>query len=238
MITDLKQLWQEAFSEPGDQFFAVGFSRERYCCLYTRDQLAGAVYWFDVTCEGKKYAYIYGLATAKNLRNQGYGKRLMHQTQEQLRRCGYDGIILVPADKGLFDYYAKMGYENLCGVEEFSCDAQGGLPIRSVQPEEYAHLRKDLLPKGGVLQEGKLLRYLASYASFWAGDGWLLCGYIMNDTLYVQEFLGDRTLASAITAAVGAKKGCFRIPGTGRPFAMYYSLNSGEKPNYFGIAMD
>ena len=238
MITDLKRLWQEAFSEPGDTFFSTGFSAGCFRRLYAKDLLAGAVYWFDVTCNGRKYAYIYGLATAKALRGQGFGKRLMHQTHQQLRRCGYDGAILVPADKKLFDYYGKMGYRHLCSIGEFSCSAEGIVPAKSISAEEYAALRKAHLPAGSVLQEGKILRYLASYACFWTGDGWLLCGSIVNDTLYVQEFWGDPSLAPAITAAVGAKKGLFRTPGTGRPFAMYYPLTDAPKPKYLGIAMD
>lgn len=238
MITDLKQLWQEAFSEPAEGFFAKGFCADRFRRLYTQDQLAGAVYCFDVTCKGRKYAYLYGLATAKTLRGKGFGKRLMHHTHAQLRRCGYSGVILVPGEKSLFDYYAKMGYQNLCGIREFSCDAQGNTTVRTLRPEEYAKMRTALVPEGSVLQEGKCLLYLGSFASFWAGEGWLLCGHVVKDTLYVQEFLGDSALAPAITAALGAKKGLFRTPGTDRPFAMYYPLTHAPKPKYFGIAMD
>ena len=233
MITDLKALWQEAFQESGDAFFENGFSQERFRRLYGKDGLACAVYWFDVDYKDQKYAYIYGLATAKAYRNQGYGKRLMNQTHQQLRRQGYAGVILVPASQELFTYYEKMGYTNLCSVTEFTCTAAGSTPVKSLTGKEYCALR----PQGAVNQES-CLSYLQSYASFWAGEGWMLCGYLQENKLYVQEFLGDPDFAPAITAVLGAKEGFFRMPGNGRPFAMYYPLTDAPKPNYFGIAMD
>ena len=233
MITDLKALWQEAFRESGDGFFENGFSQDRFRRLYGKDGLAGAVYWFDVTWEGRKYAYIYGLATAKAYRNQGYGKRLMNQTHQQLRRQGYAGVILVPASRELFGYYEKLGYSDLCYVEEVTCAAAGNTPVKSLTGKEYFSLR----PQDAVNQE-TCLSYLQSYASFWTGEGWMLCGLIHENKLYVQEFWGDPDLAPAITASLGAKEGFFRMRGNGRPFAMYYPLTDAPKPTYFGIAMD
>ena len=233
MITDLKALWQEAFRESGDGFFENGFSQDRFRRLYGKDGLAGAVYWFDASWDGRKYAYIYGLATAKVYRNQGYGKRLMNQTHQQLRRQGYAGVILVPASRELFGYYEKLGYSDLCSVEEFTCAAAGNTPVKSLTGKEYFSLR----PQDAVNQE-TCLSYLQSYASFWTGEGWMLCGSIHENKLYVQEFWGDPDLAPAITASLGAKEGFFRIPGNGRPFAMYYPLTDAPKPTYFGIAMD
>lgn len=241
MTTDLKALWQEAFGDPPvfvDNFFATGYSPERCRYIYTSEQLACALYWFDVYQDGRKLAYLYAVATAKSLQNKGYCRRLLQHTHQQLKRQGYSGALLVPGDERLLAFYQKLGYRVCSSVREFTCDAGGSIDLRCISPQEYAGLRKKLLPAGGVTQTGALLDFMRTFCSFWAGDGWLLAGSIQQGVLQVQEFLGDAGLAPAITAALGAKTGSFRTPGTERPFAMYYALEDTPAPAYFGLALD
>ncbi len=111
-------------------------------------------------------------------------------------------------------------------------------PLRSIDAEEYAVLRRELLPAGGVLQEGRSLAHLASMAGLWAGEGMLLAATVEGDTLRVQELLGEGEPA-AITAALGCIKGKFRMPGGQEPFAMYCPLvPEARKPAYSGLAFD
>lgn len=241
MITDLKALWMEAFGDPRDfvdNFFATGFSPERCRYIRTAEQLACALYWFDVSCDGQKLAYVYAVATAKALQNKGYCRRLLHHTHQQLKRQGYSGALLVPGDERLLAFYQKLGYRVCSSVREFTCEADGATPLRCVSQPEYAALRKKHLPAAGVAQEGPLLDFMSTFCSFWAGDGWLLAGNICGEVLQVQEFLGDAGLAPAITAALGAKVGHFRTPGAERPFAMHYPLDDAPPPKYFGLALD
>ena len=112
MTTELKQLWMEAFGDSGefvDKFFETGFSQKRCRCIYTEQQLACALYWFDVYEGGRKFAYIYAVATAKPLQGKGYCRRLLHHTHQQLKRQGYSGALLVPGDERLLAFYQKLG---------------------------------------------------------------------------------------------------------------------------------
>lgn len=241
MITDLKKLWLEAFEDPAevvDGFFGTGFSSDRCRRLYANDRLACALYWFDVFLDNRKLAYIYGVATDKQMRSQGYGRRLMHHAHQQLKRQGYSGAVLVPGNAGLFAFYEKLGYKTCCKISEFSCQASSPVPVRQLDLCQFALARRKKLPKGSVLQEGATLSFLNTYYRFWAGEDWVLAGTVTQGTLYVQEFLGDAALAPAITAALGAQKGRFRTPGTDRPFAMHYGFDDAPAPKYFGLAMD
>ena len=240
-IPGLRQLWQEAFGDTDaflDGFFGFGFSPER--CLYVRDgDIAAAVYWFLCSCENRKMAYLYGLATKKSHRGRGFARELLERAAEILKDQGVSGILLVPGEPALFGMYRKLGFADTLYVDEFSVEAVGRpVPVRQISGEEYARLRREALPAGSVVQEGENLAFLASFARLYAGDGWLLAGTLEDAGFAGMEFLGQRAAAPGILAALGAKTGTFRRPGQGRPFAQYRSLDGTPAPWYFGLAFD
>jgi len=243
-ISSLKSLWQEAFGDTDtflDIFFKTAFHPDRCRCIFHNETAIAALYWFDCTYENKPLAYIYAVATAKSHRGQGLCRRLMDDTHQTLSELGYEGALLVPGNKELFEMYEKMGYTTCSTIREFQCKAS---PEESqlcpLSAFEYAKLRKLLLPKGSVIQEKENLTFLQTQAQFYMGHGFLLAAYGEKDTLYGIELLGDVTAAPAITHSLGYAKGSFRIVGNGKPFAMYHPLGNSTltAPNYFGFAFD
>ena len=243
MIAELRKLWQEAFDDPEaalDNFFATGYSQNRFHCILENNIPVSALYWFDCECAGEKLAYIYAVATLKTHRGKGLAHRLMAQTHEILKNQGYAGAILVPGETRLFDFYEKTGYRPVTSVTEFVCQPTGpALALREVDGAEYARLRKALLPPGGVVQEGATIDYLQTYCKFYVGEDFLLCATAEKQTLLVHELLGNPALAPQILTALGMEKGQFRTPGTGRDFAMYLPFTAHcPIPGYFGLALD
>lgn len=242
-VKALRQLWQEAFGDPEDfidLFFREGYSPDRCHCLEENGVPASALYWFDCWLKSRRLAYIYGVATLKSHRGKGLAGQLLRQTHELLRSRGYAGVILVPAEHSLFDYYRKFGYETATTATEFSCDA-GDAPveIREIPPEEYARLRSAFLPEGGVEQGGDTISFLQGYCRFYAGGDFLLTCEISPNGLQAQELLGNTQAAPGILRALGCHKGRFRCPGAGRDFAMFLPLEKDcPKPGYFGLALD
>ena len=228
IVNALRQLWQEAFDDPDaftDLFFARGFSLDRYHCIKENGAPVSALYWFDCYLEGRKLAYIYGVATLKSHRGKGLSGRLLQETHEILRLKGYAGAILVPAGEALFAFYRKFGYEAATTSTSFSCDA-GDAPvaIREISPEEYARLRSVYLPEGGVEQGSDTLAFLQGYCRFYAGADFLLACEISPKGLQAQELLGNAQAAPGIVRALGCVKGHFRTPGTEKAFAMFRPL--------------
>ena len=233
-LPQLRLLWKEAFSDTDkflDSFFSTAFSPDRCRCITIEDRVAAALYWFDCRLDGRPLAYLYAVATAKAFRRQGLCSRLMDDARQLLRELGYSGIVLVPGEKSLFSMYEDMGYRTCCSVREFQC-RRGDAPVtmQSITAEEYALLRRQYLPSGGVLQENENLQFLASICKLYSGDGFL----------YAEggELLGDPRNAPGILAALGKDRGTFRCPGEETPFAMYRSLDGGCPPVYFGLAFD
>ena len=241
-VPELKALWQEAFGEEAfwDGFFQRAFSSDFCRCVILSNALAAALCWFDCEWEGRKIAYLYAVATRPDFRGRGLCRALLEDVHALLRERGYAGTMLVPENDALRNMYAKMGYETCTTVREFMCEAGARTAdLRPVDREEYAALRRSLLPDSGVLQEGRNLELLETMAEFRAGEGALLAAAREGDTLWVHELLGDGQAAPAIVKAMGCTRGRFRTPGREKAFAMFHSLRENrEMPGYFGLAFD
>ena len=242
-ISQLRRLWKEAFGDTDaflDVFFHRAYTPERSRCITIDGEVVAALYWFDCTWKEKKLAYFYAVATSQNCRGQGLCRKLMEDTHRHLASLCYDGCILVPQDAELYSMYGKFGYKVCSHNRQFSCVA-GDKPISLLQvtPEEYAAIRKTLLPENGVLQEGVTLDFLSTYAQLYAGQGMALAAYPDEGKLTVCELLGDAQAAPEILAALGFPEGSFCTPGHQQPFAMYRSLTPDTSmPGYFGLALN
>lgn len=239
----LRFLWKQAFGDEDaflDAFFSTAFSPQRSRCVLMDGEPAAALYWFDCRYETYSAAYIYAVATAEAYRGRGLCTALMEDTHRHLRRSGYDAAVLVPGSASLFDFYRRFGYREFGGIRELPCAAgDGAVPVRAVDAEEYAFLRRRYLPRRGVVQEGENLSFLKTQASLYAGENFLLAARQEGEHLFGAELLGETGAASSIVRALGCRSGQFRIPGDS-PFAMLCSLCEKEipAPAYFGLAFD
>lgn len=242
-IPELRRLWQQAFGDTDaflDSFFTVAFAPERCRCLYEDGQLAAALYWFDCSYDGQKAAYLYAVATEEAYQSRGLCRALMENTHRHLASLGYDSAILVPGNKELFALYEKLGYRTATTVGEFTCSA-GAAPaaVRRIDAAEYAILRRQLLPPGGVVQEGAALALLEAQDALYAVENSPLVAAQNGEELVCSELLGPVEAAPSILAAFGAAYGRFRIPNGSIPFAMHLPLRPNSiPPAYFGLALD
>ena len=228
-----KALWSAAFGDDGwiDSFFRTAFQAENTLAIFREGQLAAGLAWMQTSCQGRKLAYLYAVATAPEYRHQGLCRELMANAQEALAARGYDGSVLVPADDGLRQMYAAMGYRNFGGVENLTLPAGASVPLREVTPQEYAALRRNYLPVGGIVQEDGAIEYLAESAKLYAGNGFLLAATEDEP----MELLGDASQAAGILGALEKDRGTFRLPGPS-PFAMFRpTCDDSWTPAYFGL---
>lgn len=243
-IPAMRRLWQEAFGDTEeflDIFGKTAFDVNRSRIVVADGNVAAALYWFDCLHMERRIAYVYAIATAEAYRGRGICHALMENTQRHLMKLGYEGAVLVPGSEGLFRFYESMGYLTCSTIKEFSCPAGAEeVPLRPIDIEEYAKFRRRLLPEGGVVQENENLVFLRAQAQLYAGSGFLLTVRQENDKLFGVELLGDETKAAGILKALACAQGTFRVPGEGKPFAMYHSFtgNALPAPTYFGLAFD
>ena len=238
----LRNLWKDAFGDDDaflDVFYRTAFSPDRCRVLTIDNEPVAALYWFYCSCRGRKMAYLYGIATSENHRGKGLCHTLMENTHAHLASQGCVGTVLVPRTPSLFAFYKTMGYTPCSSFREFSCSAEGSVTLRKLDEKEYAALRLQYLPEGGVVQMEENLTFLSTMASFYAGPDFLLAAEQEGRTLYGKELLGNASAAAAVVAALGCEKGMFRTPGSETPFAVYRPLDdSVPPPTYFGLAFD
>lgn len=243
-LLGLRTLWKEAFGDDDaflDTFFDTAYAPDRCRLITVGGQVAAALYWFDGSVGDNRIAYLYAIATAKAYRGQGLCQKLMDDTHALLRDRGYIGAVLVPGDESLFGFYRRMGYETCSRIGEYRClAAEQPTTVRRIGRDEYAHMRRALLPSGGVIQEAENLAFLETVATLYAGDGFVMAARISGTTLHGVEWLGDTASAAAVVTALGCRNGVFRVPTDEKPFAMYRPLDGGHaaSPSYFGLAFD
>lgn len=242
-IPGLRRLWKLAFADTEeflDTFFSTAFSPDRCRCITDGDTVTAALYWFRCECRGQQLAYLYAVATHPDHRRKGLCRALLADTHAHLAGLGYDGVVLVPQEESLRQFYEKAGYRNFGTLAEFPCTASSHtVPLHAIDREEYARLRRQYLPEGGVVQEGENLVFLETYARFYAGTGFLLAACADGEALRGLELLGNPSAAPEILRTLGFSQGVFRSPGGKAPFAMFRPLNAGTMtPSYFALALD
>lgn len=239
----LVHLWKEAFGEYDgfwELFLDTGYLPDHCRCILENGQPIAGLYWFDCSCCSDKIAYIYAVVTDPDHRGRGLCRKLMADVHVHLKNQGYASAMLVPADEGLREMYRKMGYEDCTTVTELSSRAANQpAEIRVVSPDEYAVLRRKLLPEKSVIQEGMQLPFLAAQTQLFAGSDFLLAAWREEDLLHGMELLGNTAAAPGILRALGCEKGTFQIPGEDKPFAMIHQLHDQAViPQYFGFSFD
>lgn len=237
----LTRLWQMAFGDPEswiDLFFRTAFSPERSRAAVENGQIAAALYWFDCSLLGEPFAYVYAVATDPGYQGRGIASALMEDTHRLLAEEGYRGVILTPGSSSLFRFYEKRGYHTAGYVREETVRAGSAVAVRRIGPEEYAALRRELMPPEGVVQEGESLRYLHGFADLYAGDSFAAAVSRHNGA--VVEFLGNPRKIPGLLGALGIPAASVRSPGRSKPLAMVHMLR-GTLPCpefYFGLPFD
>ena len=240
----MRVIWKEAFGDSDefiDYFMKYAFSQRRSRCVYVDGEPVAALYWFDCEYSGGRVAYLYAVATLKEYRGRGICRALLDDTHRVLRDRGYIASMLVPGSESLFGYYSSLGYRISTYIDEFRLTASGiPMTLCEIDVEEYSRLRRIMLPKNSVIEEGESLTLLREGARFYKGDEVLIACRKTGDELYVIELLGDTSRAPDILCSLGCRKGLFHTPGGMRPFSMLYDLTEFgiELPSYFGLALD
>lgn len=168
-VPQLRQLWQTCFGDSDrflDLFYTAAYAPERSLVLAEQEHILGAAYWFDCTLGSMRLAYVYAVSVTPSRQGQGLGRRLMEEIHCILRRKGYAAVLLVPGQESLRRYYSGFGYRT-CS-HRFTQTALP--PLSPICADEYARLRRTLLPENGVLQEGENLSFLSALADFYRGD--------------------------------------------------------------------
>lgn len=110
----LEDLWQSVFledSEITEYFFENIFGDTITPVIRVDGEIASALFLLDCTIGEYKGKCVYCAMTNYSHRGKGYMKTLLQYSYDFCRDNGFDFLFLVPAEKSLFDYYEKCGFQ-------------------------------------------------------------------------------------------------------------------------------
>lgn len=131
---DIIRIWSEAFGDSKEDILNFLDKFKEY--VYILDK-AAIMTLLPVTLNNKKGHYIYAVAVDSEKRGMGLGKKLIEFAKSNME----DFLVLVPANKGLFEYYQKLGFSDNSEIGKFdAADTSEEITV-----SEYFKLRDKLL---------------------------------------------------------------------------------------------
>lgn len=162
-IPQLLSLWLTVFDEKpeaAELFFKRNLSDTHGYAAQQDNKIIAALYLIDGTLNGSRAHYLCGVGTLPQYRRRGVMSRLMQYALNDVADRGDAYSLLYPANSGLYDYYARMGYQSVCtqAVRTFT--------RQSLQTESEAKNR--LCPQDNILLQNHsfmnfAIRYYACY---------------------------------------------------------------------------
>lgn len=120
----IRYLWDIAFGEDiafNDYFFENIFIPEYTLIIEEAGCILSMAQTLPYRLRGVgDITYIYGAATDPAFRGQGLMRRLLEYSFEKDKAKGAAASALIPAEKGLFDYYKKIGYETQFYINKYT----------------------------------------------------------------------------------------------------------------------
>jgi GNAT superfamily N-acetyltransferase len=123
ILRETKELWKTVFHDD-DKFIELYFKKvykpEYNVTCQIDHHVVGALQTlpYQMLMKGREFptAYVSGVSTHPDYRNQGVGNALMRQAHLQMYGMGVVAATLIPAEGWLYDWYGKLGY-----VERITC---------------------------------------------------------------------------------------------------------------------
>lgn len=115
----MKLLWKTCFGDEDhyiDSFFAGGYAPGQGLVLETGGEIASMLLPFSQEIVGPDGTaapiwYVYAFCTHPAYQGRGLGRRLLAWTEQQAVRQGKRGVVMVPGERSLFDFYETLGYQ-------------------------------------------------------------------------------------------------------------------------------
>ena len=155
-VPQLKQLFKTCFNDSDDflnLFFKEYFPATTGMVAICEKQIAAMLFLcpatmtVNTTCE--TLYYVYACATLPDFRRKGLMENLLDAAFEYAREQKAWGLLLVPANEPLFDYYEKLGFIPFSSLKEIvvapAISIQPIFSLCELTPEEVTRIRTQKL---------------------------------------------------------------------------------------------
>lgn len=263
----LKLLWKLCFEDEDwyiDGFFDKCYVPGQAMVLEADGEIRSMLLVFEQTVAGADekmlpFWYVYAFCTHPEGQGRGYGRRLLAWTEEQAKKAGMRGVVMVPGERSLFEFYATLGYQTFCATFERHIVRENvpTLPVADCSPVDYQARRRELLrgrwrveyPEVSANWQARLCADSGG-GFFRVGDG-IAAVERWGGSFVVKELLSDQPerAAQSLLAALDGARALVRTPvptgEPGRPFGVMKWLDpaaqdwwQGGETGYLAFAFD
>lgn len=147
-ICMLKKLWEDAFGEVeyADAFYSKCFDDIDVFVIRDNEKIMSVLHFvpcvYDNGTVVQNGVYFYALSTDVGYRNRGFMNRLIKEAIEEAKRRDYGFVFLIPAQRSLYEYYIRLGFE-----EEFIFSQQENV-FFAERVKEYVEEYLKEMPEG------------------------------------------------------------------------------------------
>jgi len=226
-VEQLKEIWKQSFADKDcfiNFYYANRFKAERTVVLEEAGELAAmlTVILLDLVLPDKerlKTAMLYAIATHPAYRNKGLARQLIEQTNQSLAVQGTAFSVLVPAEKGLFDFYYRQGYQPGFYLREakLTREALAGnrtgqqdlCRISAADPAEYNGIRNAFLAGSlHIAYNHEDIAYQKEISRMSGADIYTVDTGQHQGCLAVERYAGDKLLIKELLLAEKGLKDC------------------------------
>lgn len=233
-----KNLYQIAF-EDDIEFTNLLFDScfEQNCYYLTEGEtVVSMLFALDVFIGSNKGKYVYAVATNPEYRGKGYMRKLFCDVENSLR-SEYSFLCLRPMNEGLFDFYAKLGFEEKFYKKQIAVKGKkiACEPILVNSISDIRKLRRRLCSEILVEYGDDFYKLLTSYCDIFTDSTEKPAYVIIRERVSgkIKEFLGDTKYLPSIFE--GDAPTC----NGNQRYAVYKSLGlTFCDKAYLGLAMD
>lgn len=129
---EVKKLWKLCFDDTDEfieMYFRLRYNSETTMVIQNGDRIVSSLQmpYYTMTFEGTEIqtAYISGACTHPDFRGKGVMAQLLADSFSRMVQKNIPLSILIPANAGLFDYYARTGYAPAFFRSKIEEDASG-----------------------------------------------------------------------------------------------------------------
>lgn len=162
----VKNNWVRIFNDSAEYLDRL-FDRDIIlCAILEKDEPVSTLTVVPHFYKNRKIGYIYGAMTIERCRGKGLMRKLLAETEEDLKKLGYSAMFLLPANEALYSYYSSCGFKkdiltDIARLSALPCGADGVLPAitdenciyRSEEWQKFAY--DEFLSSGGHICRGE-----------------------------------------------------------------------------------